>query len=99
MTYLPGGLKVLSNSLALPAAADKPSGACGLLSLISISRCFAGQVGSHSDLLLVLEELLLQGDTWPAQISFLHCLAQAEVCGKDVKPLGWKILLTVPGVC
>lgn len=95
MTYLPGGLKVLSNSLALPATADKPSGACGLLSLIS--RCFAGQLGSHSD--LVLEELLLQEDTWPAQISFLHCLAQAEVCGKDVKPLGWKILLTVPGVC
>lgn len=94
MTHQPGGLKELSNSLALAVTADKPSSGCGLLSLIS--RCFAG---SHSDLLLVLEELRLQEDTWPSQISFLHCLPQAEFCGKDVKTLGWKILLTVPGVC
>lgn len=68
----PGVLKELSNSLALAVHADRPSGTCGLLSLVS--RCFAGQVGSHSDLLLVLEELHFQEDTWPSQISFLHCL-------------------------
>lgn len=45
------GLKVLSTSLALAVTADKPSSACGLLSLTS--RCPAGQVGSYSDLLLV----------------------------------------------
>lgn len=90
------GLKALSTSLALAVTADKPSSAHGLLSLIS--RSSAGQVGSHSDLLLVLEELWLQEDGWPSQISFLYCLPQAENCGKDAKPLGWKILLTVPGV-